>query len=287
MITTTNNPSPQPEYTHEPITVSSQSFGTGWDASISTLRNSRTDCFKPNEDRVIVDPVRQSVVIADGITRTKADDGTYPLRSPSAEVAQLFCETVSAAIAATEKMSQPALREIIAEGNRVIAQYNREHVPVVDYAQRDLAGIAAITGIVDNDRLWIASIADCVCLSANSLRVDRIAWEMTSQASEEYKRIGEIEARRTLRNNPNSKYAYGAFTGEETALRFVFLRCFPIGYAQRLVFASDGLLELAQRTPTIFRGSTPSQIMAAASQLERETKATDDKTIVVLDRKPR
>lgn len=286
MITATSKQSPAP-YTHDPITVSTQSFGKSWDASLSSLRNSRADCFKPNEDRVIVDPIRQSVVLADGITRTKAHDGTYPIKSPSAQVAQLFCETVSAALAATEKMTTPALSEIIAEGNRAIARFNRDHFPIVDYAQKDMAGIAAIVGVVDNDRLWIAAIADCVCLAVNPLCVERVAWERTSQSSEEYKRLGETEARRTLRNKPQSKFAYGALTGEEIALGFVSYQCFSIGYAQRIVFSSDGLLDLARITPTLFRGSTASEIMAAGCALERDTHVTDDKTLVVLDRKPR
>lgn len=287
MITTTSKQSPHAEHTHDPITVSSQSFGQEWSASISTLRNSRPDCFKPNEDRVIVDPIRQSVVLADGITRTKADDGIYPLKSPSAEVAQLFCETVSSALAATPQMSTTAMREIIATGNQAIARYNREHIPVVDYAQKDLAGVAAIVGVVDKDRLWIASIADCICLAVNPLCVERIAWEMTSQSTEEYKRIGETEARRTLRNNRSSPHAYGAFTGEDTALQFVSFQCISISYAQRLVFASDGLLDIARSMPTIFRGSTTTEVMAAACALERATNVTDDKTIVTLDRRRR
>ena len=270
---------------HDPIHVSSHAFGRSWDASICSLRNSREDCLKPNEDRVVVDPVRQSIVVADGITRSKPADGSYPFVSPSAQVAALFCETVSDLLSSSPLISEEILRRTIAKGNQAIAQFNRENFPNPNFAESDIAGIAAIVGVVDGHRLWLASIADCFSLATTPLCVERLAWEKTSHAADEYKRIGEQEARRTLRNNPNSPFGYGAFTGEEVALSFVQYQCLNIQYARRLIFATDGLLPLADEMPTIFLNSLPQQVMTTACDLEKRLGETDDKTLVILDRR--
>lgn len=274
-----------PENKHDPIHVSTQSFGQSWDAAICSLRNARQDCLKPNEDRVVVDPTRQSIVVADGITRTKAADGSYPLVSPSATVADLFCTTVSDLLASEVTISQATLQRAVQRGNEAIARFNRERFPNADFAENDIAGVAAIVGVVDGHRLWLASIADCFSLSANSLSVERLAWEKTSHAADEYKRIGEREARRTLRNNPDSQYGYGAFTGEAVALSFVQYQCLNIQYAKRLIFATDGLLPIADEIPTLFLHASTYQVMTTACELESRLGETDDKTLVILDRR--
>lgn len=286
MITTVlpHNIPPQPD--HDPIIVASRSFGSMWNAATTSLRNARTDCVKPNEDHVIIDANRQSIVIADGITRTKGLDGQYPIPSPAASAAALFCETVSAAIAQESTMNLEVLRGVVRVGNEALARYNAENFPNPDFAQADLAGVAAMIAVVDDKqgRLWLAQIADCWALAATHINVERLCWEKTSHAAEEYKRIGEQEARRTLRNNHRSPFGYGAFTGEESALRFVQYQCIALEYKRRLVFASDGLLNLASETPFLFAQSTPHDILKAACELERRLGETDDKTLVVLDR---
>ena len=274
-----------PDNSHDPIHVSTLSFGRNWHASSCSLRNSRDDCLKPNEDRVVIDPVRESIVVADGITRSRSANGSYPFISPSAQVAALFCETVSELLSRSLLINEEILRRTIAQGNQAIAQFNKEHFPDANFAENDIAGIAAIVGIVDGHRLWLASIADCFSLATTPLCVERLAWEKTSHAADEYKRLGEQEARRSLRNNPDSPFGYGAFTGEEIALSFVQYQCINIQYAQRLIFATDGLLPLADELPTIFMRSPPQQVMTTACELERRLGETDDKTLVILDRR--
>ncbi len=286
MIKTVHSHQNTPEADHDPIVVSSRSFGPSWNSSIVSVRNARKDCFKPNEDCVVVDPTRQSVVIADGITRTKRADGSYPIPSPSAAAAALFCETVSQALAREPIMNNDVLRKVVEAGNAALATYNREHFPHPDFSLNDVAGVAAIVGVVDDKhgRLWVAQIADCWAMAATPISVDRLAWEKTSHAADEYKRIGEQEARRTLRNNFRSSFGYGAFTGEEAAMRFVQFQCFALEYKQRLIFATDGLLNLASEKPYMLGHSTAHTILAEACDLEARLDETDDKTMVILDR---
>jgi serine/threonine protein phosphatase PrpC len=68
-------------------------------------------------------------------------------------------------------------------------------------------------------------------------------------------------------------------------LSFVQYQCLTIHYARRLIFATDGLLPLADEMPTIFLNSLPQQVMTTACDLEKRLGETDDKTLVILDRR--
>jgi hypothetical protein len=284
MLTHSPTPARHKHFTHDPIDLSSQSFGADWTASIASVRNARADCWKPNEDRIELDSDRQFVVIADGITRTKNADGAYPFPSPSAQVAQLFCNRIAELVRALPSISAESLGLALTIANRGIARFNQTRFPSVDFSRNDPAGVACILGVVDKNRLWVASIADCFCLVSDSLCTRQVAWERTSHATAEYNRLGETEARRLLRNNAKSKYGYGAFTGEEAALQFVQYHCIDLQYVQRIVFASDGLLQLATHSAVSFGTNSADELVRSACRLDDELGNTDDKTIVVLDR---
>jgi serine/threonine protein phosphatase PrpC len=270
----------------EPISVVTADFGSQWVSHFSTLRNERRDCDKPCEDRGALDPIRQTVVIADGITRTVGSDGTYPVQSPSARAAQLFCETVIARASQVLEMNSETMAAIMSEANDAIASLNRELFPDFDYGERDRAGVAAVVGVIDGETLWLASIADCWCVGAKGDDVTRLAWEKTSQARPEYRRLGERTAREQLRNKPEHPKAYGAFTGEPEAMRFVEYSKVDISRFDRLVFSSDGLLPIPEEDPLSIAFFPAKQLMRLGRLLDRAQQHTDDKTLVLLERKP-
>lgn len=267
--------------------VSTVQFGSRWTASSCTVRNERRDCTnpKPNEDRVFIDTDRLCVVVADGITRTKNQDDSYPDPSPSATAAQVFCDTVQALIRQAPSIrSTDTLRSIMASANVAIANFNQRAFPRFDFAERDRAGLAAVVGIFDEDTLWLASIADCWCLGFKEDTAHRFAWEKTSHSRPEYNRLGEIPAREALRNRPGNPFAYGALTGEAEALQFVEYARIPVKDIQRLVFASDGLIRVAEEDPNALRTHSPTEIIRYGRILDRAHNETDDKTLVVVDR---
>lgn len=269
----------------EPISVVTADFGAQWISHYSTLRNERRDCDKPSEDRAALDPIRQTVVIADGITRTVGSDGMYPVQSPSARAAQLFCETVIARTSQVSEMSANTMAAIVSEANENIASLNRELFPDFDYGERDRAGVAAVVGVIDGETLWLASIADCWCVGATGDDVTRLAWEKTSHARPEYRRLGERTAREQLRNKPENPKAYGAFTGEPEAMRFVEYSKVDISRFDRLVFSSDGLLPIAEEDPLSLAFFPAKQLMRLGRVLDKAHQHTDDKTLVILERK--
>ncbi len=271
----------------EPIAVVTADFGPQWISHFSTLRNERRDCDKPSEDRAALDPIRQTVVIADGITRTVGSDGTYPVQSPSARAAQLFCETVVARASQVSEMNAETMAAIMSEANESIASLNREIFPDFDYRERDRAGVAAVVGVIEGESLWLASIADCWCVGAKGDDITRLAWEKTSQARPEYRRLGEQTAREQLRNKPEHPKAYGACTGEPEAMHFVEYGKVDISRFDRLVFSSDGLLPIAEEDPLALASLPAKQLMQLGQLLDRAHQETDDKTIVVLERKPK
>ena len=126
---------------NEEIAVHRAAFGDAWLSSFSTLRNDRSDCVKPNEDRAMLDPFRQTIVVADGITRTKQSDGSYPTPSPSARAAEVFCASVIAQASVIPELTRQQFKTIIENANAAIAELNRDLFPEYDFAERDRAGI--------------------------------------------------------------------------------------------------------------------------------------------------
>lgn len=270
----------------EAVPVTTIPFGQAWIASASSYRNERTDCknLKPNEDRFKVDPERGLIAIADGITRTVTPDGRYPDPSPSAEAAEIFCSTVQRAAREISRLTPGAMRSIIAQGNQAVREFNNSQFPDFDFANKDRAGLAAVVGIVEGDTLWLASIADCWCVGFRDGAPKKLAWEKTSHARAEYLRLGEISARETLRNKPSHPLSYGAFTGEPEAMRFVEYRAVPLHNMSRLIFASDGLIRIAQETPSVLRTMSAGELIRFGRVVDQVNTETDDKTTVILDR---
>jgi serine/threonine protein phosphatase PrpC len=266
------------------ITVHRAAFGDAWISSFSTLRNDRADCVKPNEDRALLDPFRQTIVVADGITRTKRADGTYPTPSPSARAAEVFCESVIAQASVIPELTPEQFKTIIENANAAIAELNRELFPTYDFAERDRAGVAAVVGVMDGDSMWLASIADCWCVGAKGDETTRLAWEKTSHSRATYVQFGEINAREQLRNKPGNPLSYGAFTGEPEALHFVEYAKVDLRDYDRLVFATDGLLAIPTEDASSVATLPAAQLMRYGLLMDKTHQETDDKTVVVLER---
>lgn len=269
---------------NELITVHQAAFGERWNSSFSTLRNDRQDCVKPNEDRAVLDPFRQTVVVADGITRTKRADGTYPTPSPSARAAEVFCESVIAQASVIPELTPEQFRTIIENANAAIAELNRDLFPEYDFAERDRAGVAAVVGVMDGETMWLASIADCWCVGVKGDETTRLAWEKTSHSRATYVRLGEINAREQLRNKPGNPLSYGAFTGQPEALHFVEYAQVDLRNYDRLVFATDGLLAIPTEDALSVATLPARQLMRYGLLMDKNHQETDDKTVVVLER---
>jgi len=269
---------------NEVITVHRAAFGDRWNSSLSTLRNDRRDCVKPNEDRAVLDPFRQTIVVADGITRTKRADGTYPTPSPSARAAEVFCESVIAQASVIPELTSEQFKTIIENANAAIAGLNRELFPEYDFAERDRAGVAAVVGVMDGESMWLASIADCWGVGAKGDETTRLAWEKTSHSRATYVQLGEINAREQLRNKPGNPLSYGAFTGEPEALHFVEYAKVDLRDYDRLVFATDGLLAIPTEDPLSVATMPAIQLMRYGLLMDKAHQETDDKTVVVLER---
>jgi serine/threonine protein phosphatase PrpC len=182
-------------------------------------------------------------------------------------------------------MDAETMVAIMSEANDAIASLNREIFPDFDYGERDRAGVAAIVGVLEGETLWLASIADCWCVGVKGDDVTRLAWEKTSQARAEYRRLGEAAAREQLRNKPEHPNSYGACTGEPEAMSFVEFGKVDISGYDKLVFSTDGLLPIAIHDPLSLAVLPAKQLMRLGRTLDKAHQETDDKTLVVLERK--
>jgi hypothetical protein len=98
-------------------------------------------------------------------------------------------------------------------------------------------------------------------------------------------RLGEVNAREQLRNKPGNPLSYGAFTGEPEALNFVEYAKIDLRDYDRLVFATDGLLAIPKEDPLSVATIPARQLMRYGLLMDKTHQETDDKTIVVLERK--
>lgn len=255
----------------------------------SAIRKNRDPQGKPLEDYIIADDRHGIYIVCDGVTRTVLG-GAYPQDSPAAAAAQLFAETAHASLVRSLPTAEPtvALYQAAVVGNAAIAQYNRERFAVTDYLEHDLASTVAIWGVVAAGAFHFAAVGDCLGYLVGMGEATEIAHAQTAALHAYYRAIAPaqraaLNARRDFRNNKQSPYGYGVFTGEPSALAFVEVQTIPIVAGQRIVLASDGLLDLFQAIPTSIFEPAPEAMIAAAEALEEERQLrSDDKAVILL-----
>jgi hypothetical protein len=118
----------------------------------------------PQEDFVLVSQKYPIFVVADGVTLKRDKEGRYPNPSGSAELAQIFCQTIiHEAEQKYETFSELDLRKLFSLGNREAGAYNvsmGRTEDKIDYREFDLfAATTAFVLIKDNKMFWW-SLAD-------------------------------------------------------------------------------------------------------------------------------
>jgi serine/threonine protein phosphatase PrpC len=257
-----------------------------------SVKNSLSD--KPNEDALRVDTARCILAIADGVSRLRAEDGTYPNPSPASAVALLLVDTAAdflthvvdgAGKGCTETDCCTALRR----ANAAIADYNSRFVPHPDYGVNDLAGAVGICGAICNSEFVYAYIGDCLGCYFSGTESLALTINQTS-GIEEYirqnKRMPNLEQtiRREIRNNSSHPLAWGALTGERSAETFITTGRVSLSKGSRILLSSDGLLSILSTQQDLARLMTPQELIDATLELEAEGKVrTDDKTVIIAE----
>lgn len=253
------------------------------------VQQNKSSIAKPLEDYALADDRRGIYVVCDGVTRSLID-GRYPEDSPAAMASSLFAKAVYAVLVRDRSPSsvRGALRSAITAGNESIRRYNADVIGSPDYLENDLAGAVAIVAVADGATIDYAYLGDCCAYSVFADDVTRLTTPQTARVAEYRKRAGQAEnatlaIRRDFRNNRQSEYGYGVFTGEPAALEWVeWGRC-VMAPGHTLILASDGLAPYLDRSPKGLAEASPAHILAEANELDgRLNLRSDDKAIILI-----
>lgn len=253
------------------------------------IQPNKSAMAKPLEDYALADDRLGIYIVCDGVTRSLID-GRYPEDSPAAKVAGLFAETVYATLVRERATmsTRSALRVAITAGNDAIRRFNEAVIGQPDYLENDLAGTVAIVAVADDTLLQYAYLGDCCAYSVVGDRLTRLTAPQTANVAEYRKRAGPAEnatlaIRRDFRNNRQSDYGYGVFTGEATALEWVEWGQHALGPGRTLILASDGLAPYLDRCPGGLAEASPGYILAEADQLDAQMNLrSDDKAVILI-----
>ncbi len=260
--------------------------------SYVTTKNSFTD--KPNEDAFCVDEQRRIYSVADGITRLRPSDGSYPVPSPASEASRIVVEESVLQLRDTLERDRHLVQELdlrnsLKTANLAIESFNRREIPTPDYGVQDVAGAAGIVGHIAGQTLLYAYIGDCLALYYSPKGSTFLTVNQT-KGIEEYIRNNkgtpnlEQTIRREIRNNREHPLSWGALTGEEKALQFISSGSLELESGSRIIFSSDGLLHLIVEDPDFVRIASTAQLVQRMLELEVAGKArSDDKTVIVID----
>lgn len=206
---------------------------------------------KPNEDRFGISP-GGCYAIADGATRSRRENGEYPVLSAWL-AANAFCVNGLNALRLGNSIPSAFYR-----ANCAIKEVNRENGithETTDYLQNDFLSCMGALGVLTGEfpyELHYGFIGDCgilvydkelmpIFLSENQLGIMeqfRDQWGFEGNGDGQ-----RLFWRQEMRNQPTRRQmTYGSLTGEETALCYVrsgFLKLEP---GDTVFFFSDGIL---------------------------------------------
>lgn len=253
------------------------------------LRPNRSPIAKPLEDFALADDQQSIYIVCDGVTRSRVN-GVYPKDSPAAHASRLFGEAAAGVLAdVTSAVSAiESLRMAVAAGNEAVRRYNAMSISLPDYLENDLAGTVAIIGVVRDEMLHYAYNGDCCAYLVSPDGVRRLTVSQTASVSEYRQTANGVEdhtliIRRDFRNNKQSPYGYGVFTGEARALEWVEYRRLPLAAGHIVTLTTDGLVPYLDRCPKRLAECKPDEMINEAEQLEMKLGwRSDDKALILI-----
>ena len=225
----------------------------------------------PGEDffKFYINKDKKIFVVADGITRDplgfkelpdlhsvlgEIEFGIeYPIPSPARKAAELFCESFISICIKSNRIGEEKIKGILSKANRKIWKLNKNLE--VDYLTKDYAGCVGVAGIIRENRIYYGFVADCGLAIFD--KKGRLKFRTKNEGPNEgigkkikiilgFKRLNwkdpeyRREVRKNFRNNSKEKLSYGAFTGEEEAMKFVKVGRKELEEGEYVLFYSDG-----------------------------------------------
>lgn len=244
---------------------------------------------RPAEDVAFVD--EDCLAVADGVTRDRLPDGSYPEPSPAAVAARLFCEAVAdlgarAPIHAFEDANRRIMRL-----NQALGLDNPGHVH-----ERDAAGTVAAVARIEPHQIAWAYIADAgIALLDRDGRVLAETHDDVQTARQYFPSATLPSAykraviRGHLRNHPTlARGGYGVLTGQSAALGYVRSGYWTVNNAHVCVVFSDGFRPLlrdplvcASLASAVLGGEPHSAFVAACDAARQDGGSGSDEATAV------
>lgn len=239
-----------------------------------TIRN-RMPYSKPNEDSFLNDDASQIYIIADGVSRD-FENGSYPLPSPSKEVADLFVQKAYEYLL-QHKASQDDLCAVIHDAflyaNRSVAAAN------VNRPEYFRPGTVGIICVIASACLYYGYIGDCEGFAYNDKTRHVFTKCQTELIHKHRSEFSNIEVRTNICNNPTHPYSYGVINGSADAEAFIRTGKIPFEDNYGLILCTDGAQEALDCLTNDEIGGFTAEDFLNRLHL---SKSDDDKTVIIV-----
>lgn len=211
---------------------------------------------KPNEDFFLISDKYPIFALADGVTQSRFEDGTYSYPAGARAAAQIFCNSCVEYIEKNPKHSQKVIKKAFDFANERIWELNKNEgmVEKLDYVVYDYFDTVGVVGFLVKKTLFYGYVGDCglaVFAQNNILKFQ--TKDMVEPAQERarsiYKNWDELAQNertkifhRDFRNIP-SGLGYGSFTGEPGVKKYEQINSLALSPDDLIVFYSDGFVE--------------------------------------------
>jgi len=222
----------------------------------------------PAEDTFLIDD--KIFCVADGVMRDPISpkDFTgksieeilkkYPNPSGAKLAADVFCKNFIKSLRTEKIKNTKNVKKAFIQGNKAIAQLNKNYIKKVDYLANDYFGCVISGGVIKNKKLYWGAICDCgirVYDKSGKIKFKTPNWMKTFETYEnkyirkknfdwslpQYRKLIRSEYRNNIKKIFNNKLiSFGVLTGEKEAEYFMEFGKVDLTKGDLIVFYTDG-----------------------------------------------
>jgi serine/threonine protein phosphatase PrpC len=260
---------------------------------------------KPCEDAFWLGAEPRIFCVADGITRSRRADGSYPNPSPASKVATMVVSAVASLFGSGNINGDTEYRvlEALRIANCNIQEYVREQSKNEQSIEVEIPGAVATVLAFEGSCAMFAHLGDCTIVhfrrsdlsNPQRLTVDQTAavrkWLFETNSMAWEAKLDFI--RKSIRNRRNHPLAFGVLSGDVQGLRFVQTGTTPVGPGDLFLLCTDGLESVLANLATdldlqslIARRDVEALLDYAEHLDQRLQRRSDDKTLLLIDLLP-
>jgi len=215
---------------------------------------------RPNEDFYLVSKKSPIFAVADGVSRIKNPDGSYPKVSGARLAAEEFCKSTTNYLEKNFKnANSKTLRKAFNFANKAIFNLNKKYGinKKSDYLENDFFCTCGAVAFIKNNILYYGYVGDCGIRIYNKndflkfISIDDVStleeWRDNQKFKSKKERL--LIWRKILRNKPKAPYlTYGVFTGEKEVKYYYHVGEIKLHKRDLIFIYSDGFVHFIAKT---------------------------------------